>query len=124
VPKPRLLVDENLSPKIAAFLRERGYDAAAVRDVGLRGRPDTEIHSWAARHGRIVLTTDLDFGRTFLLRPGRAAGVIVLRRFPRRLGPLMEALDQALQAGLLAIPSLHAALVIATPAGFRVRIRR
>jgi hypothetical protein len=39
----RLLLDENLSPKLAAILREQGHDAVAVVDVGFRASLMNEL---------------------------------------------------------------------------------
>ena len=35
----RFLLDENLSPKVAAPLRAAGHDVTIAREVGLRTRP-------------------------------------------------------------------------------------
>jgi len=43
----RLLVDENLSPRVARLLREAGHDAAHVVEIGL-ATPTTRC-SWAQR---------------------------------------------------------------------------
>ena len=39
----KFLVDEDLPRSVAPLIRELGYDADDVRDVGLRGAPDSEI---------------------------------------------------------------------------------
>jgi hypothetical protein len=39
----RLLVDANLSPRVAQTLRDNGHDAVHVIDVGLATATDTEI---------------------------------------------------------------------------------
>lgn len=39
----KFLVDENLSPLIASHLRKQGYNAKAVRELGLIGKPDEVI---------------------------------------------------------------------------------
>lgn len=55
------LFDANFSSKIAAFLRsELGLDAIHVADVGLVGRSDVDIVSYARAHERAVITFDLD----------------------------------------------------------------
>ena len=36
----RFLIDENLSPVLADLARERGYEAMAVRDLGLLNAKD------------------------------------------------------------------------------------
>lgn len=59
---PLFLVDENLSPRIALWLRRLGYEAKAVCEVGLSGKTDEEIIAWLQKHNGILITSDLDFG--------------------------------------------------------------
>lgn len=46
---PKFLIDEALSPFLAGFLQELGYEAVAVREVGLKGKSDREIVAWAKK---------------------------------------------------------------------------
>lgn len=39
----KFLLDENISPKTAHFLKKLGHDAVHVRDVNLRGVSDNKI---------------------------------------------------------------------------------
>jgi len=57
----RLVVDENLSPRLAQRLRGDGHDAVHVNEVGLRSAADPVILAWAARAQRTVITGDTDF---------------------------------------------------------------
>jgi len=106
----RLVVDENLSPALAAGLRARGHDAVHVNAVGLNATEDRVIMGWAARHRRIVVTADHDFHEH--LFTGAAMGPSVIRvsqRGPvalagaevqaRRLGELLPVLGVALADG-------------------------
>jgi predicted nuclease of predicted toxin-antitoxin system len=68
----KLLVDANLSPRVAAALRDSGHDAAHVADVGLAHASDEDILAAAERDGRIVISGDADFGMLLTIR--RAAG--------------------------------------------------
>lgn len=97
----RLLLDENLSYRIAAWLAERGHDAVHVRDVGLNDTDDHVIFQWAEREDRIVVTSDADLG-TMLALSGAAGPSVVLLRSPDHLTP-MEQSD--LIAGM--IPTMH-----------------
>ncbi len=120
--KPALLVDENLSPKVAAFLRSRDFDAVAVREVGLRGKSDQVICRWAREQKRIIVTTDLDFGQLFMARV--AGGAIILRGFPKRTAALLSQLSKHLiQNGVLDLLDLDKALVVVRPGVYRVRRR-
>jgi predicted nuclease of predicted toxin-antitoxin system len=57
----KFLVDAQLPPTLADWLRELGYEADAVRDVGLREAHDEAIWAYAHRNGAVVLTKDEDF---------------------------------------------------------------
>ncbi|NRQ38596.1 DUF5615 family PIN-like protein [Nonomuraea sp. NN258] len=54
----RLLVDENLSPGLAAFLRKQGFDARSVQELGLKGAKDPELAQLAEQLGAKVVTRD------------------------------------------------------------------
>jgi predicted nuclease of predicted toxin-antitoxin system len=56
----RLLLDEHLSPSVAAELRRRGGDVIAIAERSdLRGRPDDEIFAAAAADHRAIVTSDV-----------------------------------------------------------------
>ena len=56
----QLLIDEQLSPQIAARLRDKGYDVEAVVDCAdLVGSTDREVLALAARQGRAVVTNNV-----------------------------------------------------------------
>ncbi|MGW2116114.1 DUF5615 family PIN-like protein [Streptomyces zhihengii] len=54
----RIIVDENMSPRFAAQLRDAGYDARSVQEMGLRGTQDPELMRFAEQVGARVLTRD------------------------------------------------------------------
>ena len=57
----RVLVDENLDPQTALFLRNRDHDAVHVADVLGSGTKDADIAAHAREHEYVVLTNDRDF---------------------------------------------------------------
>jgi len=57
----KLLVDMNLSPRWIAFLCDAGWEAAHWSTVGEADASDSEIMTFAAANGYVVLTNDLDF---------------------------------------------------------------
>ncbi|MGH3452143.1 MAG: DUF5615 family PIN-like protein, partial [Haloechinothrix sp.] len=62
---PALLLDEMHHPKVAAHLRERGFDVVSVAEnAEQRAANDAELFRWAAEQGRWVVTENIkDFRR-------------------------------------------------------------
>jgi predicted nuclease of predicted toxin-antitoxin system len=58
----KVLIDMNLSPNLAGFLKSAGVEALHWSEVGLAYAPDSDLTIWAPEHGFIVLTNDLPFG--------------------------------------------------------------
>jgi predicted nuclease of predicted toxin-antitoxin system len=67
----RLLIDANLSPKVAAALRTAGLESVHVGDVGLLTAPDPSILDYAAANALVIVSADSDFGE--LLAAARGA---------------------------------------------------
>ncbi len=57
----KFLVDAQLPPAVARWLRDNGHDAQAVREVGLREAEDDDIWKHALATGAAILTKDEDF---------------------------------------------------------------
>ncbi len=57
----RFLVDEDLPRSTASALREAGYAADDVRDLGLSGHTDREVFERAQSLSAVVLTSNTDF---------------------------------------------------------------
>jgi predicted nuclease of predicted toxin-antitoxin system len=54
----KFIVDAQLPPALAQLLRQRGYDAVAVREIGLRDARDAEIWQYAIQHQAAIITKD------------------------------------------------------------------
>jgi predicted nuclease of predicted toxin-antitoxin system len=74
----RFLLDMNLPPALAEWLRAEGHDAIHVVEAGLGELPDSAIFEHAAVERRIVVTFDLDFGE-LAVPELRHQGVILFR---------------------------------------------
>ena len=57
----KLLLDENLSPRLVPRLQPLFADLTHVRDVGLRLAADKAIWDWAKERGYTIVTTESDF---------------------------------------------------------------
>ena len=64
----KLLLDNNVSYKLATLLKNEYSGSVAVREVGLSRAPDSEVWRFAQANGFVVVTKDSDFiQRSFLL---------------------------------------------------------
>jgi predicted nuclease of predicted toxin-antitoxin system len=57
----KLLLDENLSPRLLRQIDDLSADSVHVRSVGLEQTPDREIWEFARSNGFAILTADADF---------------------------------------------------------------
>lgn len=114
----RFLVDANLSPRVADWLREQGHDAAHVFDLGLGTAADHEILEAATRSGQILLTVDLDFGEILSRSAGRAS-VLILRLRSTATAVICRRLEVALALAAEALDD--GAVVVVGEGSLRVR---
>ena len=76
---PGFLIDEDMPRSTAQVLREAGYEATDVRDIGLAGHKDPEIFARAQAMDAALITADLEFANLLLFPLGSHAGIIVTR---------------------------------------------
>ncbi len=78
----KLYLDEDLSPRIVALLRERGLDATGAHEVGQAGRSDLDQLRYATREGRCLVTRNvsdfLELVRQLINRQESHAGIILV----------------------------------------------
>jgi predicted nuclease of predicted toxin-antitoxin system len=55
------LIDQNLPPALAVWLRERGTEALHVGDIGLADRGDADVLAVARDKDYIIITKDGDY---------------------------------------------------------------
>jgi predicted nuclease of predicted toxin-antitoxin system len=66
----KLLFDQNLSPRLARQLAAEFPGSEHVRRVGLGSAEDSEIWRFAADHGFVIVSKDIDFQQRALLYGG------------------------------------------------------
>ena len=64
----RLLLDQNLSPKLVDKLRDVYPDSIHVSSVSLHESPDLDIWRFAREKGLLIVTKDADFSEMSTLR--------------------------------------------------------
>ncbi|TGE20328.1 hypothetical protein E5K00_20190 [Hymenobacter aquaticus] len=107
----RLLLDENVSWRLAAYLRPYCAAVVHVREVGMENSPDTTIWRYARQHGYDIVTKDEDFLRLVVTEgfPPRVVAVqnaqVPVARLAEfllaRLPQLQEFLGEQTEFGLL-----------------------
>ena len=96
----KLLLDQNLSPRLARTLAAVYPGTTHVRDVGLQAADDDTVWAYAAEQGFAIVSKDADFHqRSFVL--GYPPKVVWIRRGNCSTAEMEEIL-RARQADLLA----------------------
>jgi predicted nuclease of predicted toxin-antitoxin system len=76
--RTRFLVDEDVNYEVVEYLRDSGWNAESVLDVGLQGHPDENVLAYAWKHDRVLLTHDDGFLDDQKHPPTRNPGVVIL----------------------------------------------
>jgi predicted nuclease of predicted toxin-antitoxin system len=76
----KLLLDENISPKVAHVLCRDGIDACGVRDRGLLEATDPEVFAKAFAEDRVVVTVNVGDFQRLASRCDLHAGVVLIER--------------------------------------------
>jgi predicted nuclease of predicted toxin-antitoxin system len=104
----KLVIDLNLSPDWATYLRGKEFEAVHWSAVGALDASDGEIMQWAREHDCVVFTHDLDFGIILAHTKNRSPSVIQARVHdpsPAALGAVivaaLHAHQQVLEAGAI-----------------------
>jgi predicted nuclease of predicted toxin-antitoxin system len=87
----------NLSPRWAAFLRERGIEAEHWSTLGAADAADEVLFRHAAAGGWVILTNDLDFGAILAHTRSGKPSVVQMRTQDLRPEACGDALVRALR---------------------------
>lgn len=58
----KVITDENLPGRAVQFLKEHGYDAASVVELGMSGWKDSQLWIAVQNDERFLITADKGFG--------------------------------------------------------------
>ncbi len=82
----KLYLDEHLPPILAQILQERGTDCLTTQDAGNLGKSDQDQLSYAASHGRVLVTFDrgdfLALAKLWSASGQIHAGIILSKQLP------------------------------------------
>lgn len=116
----KILVDMNLSPRWADFLRGHGLPADHWSALGDPRAPDAEIMTYAVTRGHVVLTHDLDFSAILAATRSKSPSVVQIRAgdldpsvIGSKVAAALKQMEQELEAG---------ALLTIDPARTRLRV--
>ena len=76
---PKFLLDANLSPITAEFLRNLGFDSTSILEEKLHYMTDEEIVEKAKKEKRIIITSDQDFADLWYYKEKGKIGIIRIR---------------------------------------------
>ncbi len=89
-------LDENLGPAVREVFSRRGHDCRMVREQGLGGAVDTRVLEAAVSEGRILVTTDHDFGNVLIYPPNQTSGIAIMNPPGRASRSLLQSLAETL----------------------------
>jgi predicted nuclease of predicted toxin-antitoxin system len=112
----RIVADENCDRMIVVALREVGHDVLSVRESG-KGQDDAYIFDRARTDRRIVLTSDLDFGRLCEHQFPHPPAIVVMRL--ARLSRHVRA--KRMVEVLRVVGSIDGQLLVVEPSRIRIR---
>lgn len=88
----RLLLDHNISPKVASPLRAAGHDVAVAREVGLSRASDEAVTDFARRERRVLVSADSDFGAILARTNAATPSFVLIRRMIHQRPPEQAAM--------------------------------
>jgi len=116
----KLLLDMNLSPKIAAALSHMGIESVHWLSVGSQGATDTEIISYAKENNYVVITHDLDFSVILSVSHGKLPSVIQIRAQDMNIEKIANMVSFAVQEN--AVELTHGAILSIDAKRARLRL--
>lgn len=115
------LIDNALSPVVAALLSAAGHDAVHVRDYGLQAADDTAIFERAFQEDRVIVSADTDFG-TLLAQRGQKKPSLALFRGATPRKPTDQVSLLLTNLSSIEQELLDGAVVVIEPGRLRIRM--
>lgn len=115
----KFLADMGISLTTVLWLRNKGFDAIHLRELGLQRLSDSEIIMKAKSEDRIILTCDLDFGAIMSASKEPLPSIITFRLVDERPTNINKNLDIVLKDSKNAL--IHGAIITAEENRHRIR---
>jgi predicted nuclease of predicted toxin-antitoxin system len=115
----QFLADAGVHAGLVVWLKSLGYDAIAVREIGLGSASDQAIFAYASNDRPTIVTFDLDFSSIVRAATGRRTSMILLRLRRTRLLRVIERVRDVLPRCESALR--QGAIVVVTDGHHRVR---
>ena len=112
-----LLADESIEGQVVQRLRSEGHSIEWIAEIA-PGASDAEVLAMAATTGRVLLTSDKDFGELIFGRSQPHAGVLLLRLRGLSTTDRSRIVVEAIRASGR---DLAGAFVVVTPDAVRLR---
>ena len=101
-------------------MRFLGYDARAVRELGMTGASDDEIIQFAQAQGLVIVTGDIEFGEMFYRHLGEVSMVVLRSKTQGKQG-FIDVLEYLHSLSVLNGIEVSHYLVLASVHGHRIR---
>ena len=115
-----IVLDLNLAIEWPEFFRNNGWNADHWSAIGDIRASDAEILAWAKENGRIVVTSDLDFGALLAMSGANGPSVILIRSRDHQPSVIGNVLVDVMKRHESALE--YGALMVMDTESFRVKI--
>ena len=113
----RFLADAHISVEMVAMIRDLGHDCSDSSAIPPR-MPYVDVLRMAARQGRVVVTSDKDFGELVFVHRIACPGVVLIRV---ALADEADRIVHVRSVWPTVLSRLPGSFITITPSGIRVR---
>ncbi len=99
----RLLLDNNLSPRLVELLTLEGWDVAHARALGLRAATDRVVLEAARNDHRVLVSADTDFGALLAASHDPGPSIVLVRRVVGRRVEELAGIEEDLRLGSIVV---------------------
>lgn len=118
----KFLLDENISKKVAQYLKQLGHSTTRIREK-FPGIPDYRVLEISNDKNLILITADKDFGELIFKSGYTSQSIILLRLKDQTSENSIKALRKVLDRDGSKITG-NFVVITKTMKGFRIRLRR